>query len=118
MNTENDLGDRIMDALDRCPDFAADRSGHTKKVLRYRTLAGTPFAVRRDITSSARFWTLANDRFKREIEASGFECGYSEPSAGRTSNLDQIAEFKGAALHYTTVTTSEQALLVASKLVR
>jgi hypothetical protein len=122
MPKPNSLGTQIKEAFDNSSDFIAHRSGHTKKLLRYQTATGTPFAIRRDVISAGRFWAVADKRLKSAIEAAGFECGDSKPSlkgngsTGRTSNLDQIPEFKDALLHYTTVTTPSEALLVASKL--
>jgi hypothetical protein len=118
----NTLGTQIKEAFDSSPSFTAHRSGHTEKLLRYQTATGIPFAIRRDVTSAGRFWAVADNRFKDAIEAEGFECGFSEPnpkgksSTGRTSNLDQIPEFKGKPLHWTTVTTPAEALAAASKL--
>ncbi len=122
MPKPNSIGTQIEEAFDRSPNFTVHRSGHTKKLLRYQTLSGTPFAIRRDVVSAGSFWATADNRFKSAIEAAGFECRYSEPkpkgksSTGRTSNLDQIAEFKDAPLHRTKITTVGEALLVASKL--
>lgn len=122
MPKPNSLGAQIEEVFDRSPNFKVHRSGHTKKLLRYQTANGTPFAIRRDVVSAGSFWTIADNRFKSAIEAASFECRCSEPntkgksSTGRTSNLDQIPEFKDASLHCTTITTVGEALLVASKL--
>lgn len=118
----NSLGMAIKEAFDSASTFTIHRSGHTKKLLRYQTATGVPFAIRRDVISSGSFWAGADNRFKEAIEAEGFKCKYSEPnskikpSTGRTSNLDQIPEFKGARLLQTIVSTAGEALVVASKL--
>lgn len=122
MRQPSSLGVQIEDAFSRCADYVIHPIGHTKKVLRYLTVNKTPFAIRRDVVGKGRFWFGADDRLKLAIEAEGFSCGSSEANrrgdaaTGRTSNLDQIPEFKGNLIYWTTVTTPDEALVVAAKM--
>jgi hypothetical protein len=124
MPAPSPLGNQIELALTGAAGYATHPVDHSEYLLRYRTSAGTPFAIGRTSQSIVRFWLSANDRFRRAIEAEGFVCTRSEPkpivhgkrATGRNSNLDQIEEFKGKPLYWVPLASAKEALLVASKL--
>lgn len=124
MPTPSPLGTQIEEPFAKCADYITHPAGHSEYLLRYRTATGIPFAIGRTASSGVRIWMSASDRFKSAIEGDGFACSRSEPKpvesgrrgTGRNSNLDQIPEFKGKPLCWTSVTTPGEALAVASKL--
>lgn len=124
MSDPSALAVQIEAALGEWAGCKPHPSGHSNKLLRYKTLSGIPFAIGRTSENGVRFWIQADDRFKASIEANGFSCARSAPkparptsrATGRNSNLDQIPQFKGASLYWTKVRTPGEALAVARSL--
>ena len=113
----SELGSHIEAAFDRHARFSTDSSGHTDKLLRYRTATGVPFAFDRVTKTASCFWFECDEAFKRSIEALGFTCilkryeGDRKP--GRRSNLGAIPEFKGQPLYFTYARSADDALNLA-----